>query len=418
MNRAVHRLHGRVREKRQLVGRLELARRWRGPWRCRRRTWRPRRPFRWRRADRRQMSFEADARVGAFVPGRCERFEALLRRPHVIADHRDHDRPARRPSARRDFPGGAVVDLADLAAEHRAGRDGREFHAGQHRVDAVDGLAVDLVRRVEALQRLADQHEILRVLQRRRPSAASRCSPHRPARHRQACARSPCASPRRSPSCSLPDRPAIAARRPAPAWRARWRRPCAAASRTRGSNWNCRWPGCRTSDCRRACRWAARARATTCEKSASSSSARIIAIDGVDALPHLDLRHHQRGLAGRVDADEGVGRELAVGVVRRLHRLVGRAHAEDGRRAESRPPDRRSAATRRETPSRKSFCDCHGTLLRLTFGSGALDRRADAHIGAAAADIARHRGIDVGIVRDWASLASSAAADMIWPDWQ
>ena len=43
---------------------------------------------------------------------------------------------------------------------------------------------------------------------------------------------------------------------------------------------------------------------------------------GVDALAHLDLRHDQRGLAGLVDADEGVGRELAVGRVGRLHRLV------------------------------------------------------------------------------------------------
>ena len=44
----------------------------------------------------------------------------------------------------------------------------------------------------------------------------------------------------------------------------------------------------------------------------------------VDALAHLDLRHHQRDLAGFVDADEGVGREPAVGHVGRLHRLVDR----------------------------------------------------------------------------------------------
>jgi hypothetical protein len=43
---------------------------------------------------------------------------------------------------------------------------------------------------------------------------------------------------------------------------------------------------------------------------------------GVDALPHLDLRHHQRRPAGIVDADESIRRELARGVVRRLHRLV------------------------------------------------------------------------------------------------
>ncbi len=52
MNRGVDRLHGRMREKRQLVGRLQPDRRWQGPWRYRQRTWLPRRPFRWPRADR------------------------------------------------------------------------------------------------------------------------------------------------------------------------------------------------------------------------------------------------------------------------------------------------------------------------------------------------------------------------------
>ncbi|MGB6420187.1 MAG: molybdopterin cofactor-binding domain-containing protein [Pseudolabrys sp.] len=43
---------------------------------------------------------------------------------------------------------------------------------------------------------------------------------------------------------------------------------------------------------------------------------------GVDALPHLGLRYHQRGLAGIVDADERIRRELAVGMVGRLFWFV------------------------------------------------------------------------------------------------
>src|ERR1700746_4114522 len=43
--------------------------------------------------------------------------------------------------------------------------------------------------------------------------------------------------------------------------------------------------------------------------------------------------------------------------------------------------------------------ECIASLLRLTIARGALDRLADADIGAATADIARHRCIDVGIVR-------------------
>ena len=210
MNRAVHRLHRRMRQERQLVGRLE--------------------PVAGRKAlgdiavgfrDHAVLFaggaqilpdvFRADAARSA--PSSqliIERIEALLGRPHVIADHRDQIVQHDDLLHARDFLGGAVVDLADLAAEHRACRQGRELHAGQHRVDAVDGLAVDLVRRVEALQRLADQHEVLRVLERdvlRRRLAARA---QRPARRRQACARSPCGSPRRSRSCSLPARPAIA----------------------------------------------------------------------------------------------------------------------------------------------------------------------------------------------------------------
>ena len=56
---------------------------------------------------------------------------------------------------------------------------------------------------------------------------------------------------------------------------------------------------------------------------------------GVDALAHLDLRHHQRGLAGGIDADEGVGGEFALGHVRRLHRFVAGAQRKMEREQEA-----------------------------------------------------------------------------------
>ena len=62
---------------------------------------------------------------------------------------------------------GAVVDMLHLAAEHRTLGEGRELHVRHHGVDAVDGLAVGFVRRVVTFQRLADQREILRILELR-----------------------------------------------------------------------------------------------------------------------------------------------------------------------------------------------------------------------------------------------------------
>ena len=76
---------------------------------------------------------------------------------------------------------------------------------------------------------------------------------------------------------------------------------------------------------------------------------------GVDALAHLGLRHHQRGLAGIVDADEGVRRELAVGMVGRLFRLV------DGRCAQRPLKGQHQAAGKaalQDNPTRKGGVRC------------------------------------------------------------
>ena len=48
----------------------------------------------------------------------------------------------------------------------------------------------------------------------------------------------------------------------------------------------------------------------------------------IDALPHLHLRHDQHGFARRINADEGIGSELALRMVSRLLRLVHRRRAQ------------------------------------------------------------------------------------------
>ena len=67
----------------------------------------------------------------------------------------------------RNLPGCAVIDTPDFAAEHGTPAKGRKFHSGQHRVDALDHLAVGFVGSVETLERLADEREILWILARR-----------------------------------------------------------------------------------------------------------------------------------------------------------------------------------------------------------------------------------------------------------
>ena len=151
MNRAVQRLHRRMGEKRQLVGGVDpVARRQAlgdvaGGFRddavlCA------------RDAQILPDVLRTDVGVRPFVPGHDQGIEPLLRRPHVIADDRDQIVKHDHLSHARHLPGRAIVDLADLAAEYGTLRQGRELHAGKHRVDAIDDLAVRLVRRVEAFQ--------------------------------------------------------------------------------------------------------------------------------------------------------------------------------------------------------------------------------------------------------------------------
>ena len=176
------------------------------------------RPSRWRRAAASSTSADRDAGVRPVVPGDVERVEALLGRPHMIADHRDE-----------------IVEHDDLAdAGHRLGLRCRRhaptlppntgqaarvanFTPGGMRVDAVDRLAVDLVRRVEPLQRLADQRKSADGLQRRIRRRRQRRGRGRPARRRRACGRWRRGAPRRSRCGRSPDRRSTSAPRPAPA---------------------------------------------------------------------------------------------------------------------------------------------------------------------------------------------------------
>ncbi len=53
-----------------------------------------------------------------------------------------------------------VIDTPDFAAKYGTGRQRRELDAPRQDIDAEDDFAVDLVRRVEPLQRFADDLEV------------------------------------------------------------------------------------------------------------------------------------------------------------------------------------------------------------------------------------------------------------------
>jgi hypothetical protein len=107
-----------------------------------------------------------DIRVGALVPFDVEGTEPLHRGPHMVADHRhgivdlDH-----LPHA-FDRHCLAVVDAFELAAKDGTCGHARKLHAGNHRVDTEPGLAVHFLGRIEALGRRPDEGEVLGVLER------------------------------------------------------------------------------------------------------------------------------------------------------------------------------------------------------------------------------------------------------------
>ncbi|MGY4367712.1 hypothetical protein ACVW1A_003777 [Bradyrhizobium sp. LB1.3] len=239
----------------------------------------------------------------------------------MIADHGDHVVEHDDLAHAGEFDRGAVVDLADLAAEHGAGSDGCELHAGQDRVNAVDGLAVDLVRRVEPLQGLADDNEVLGVLDRdilrrrlalrgERHRAIAELAAARGMRDLALRGRAACGLDTPLAGCGLHQHRArggagLAQRRPPGTDRV------GVAGRLQAES-------------RIAVELVVRRRVLDLDLAP-------VGVElfgehrrdrGVGALAHLDLRHDQDRAAGLVDADEGVRCELAVGRVNRLHRLV------------------------------------------------------------------------------------------------
>ena len=111
--------------------------------------------------------------VRALVPDDGQRVERGLGLPPRVGHHRDrgiadlHHVPDARHA--RDLGG---LEALHLAAEHRAVLDRGIEHPGQLQVDPVDLGAGQLVHRVEALHRLADELPVLRVLERHvRPAA-------------------------------------------------------------------------------------------------------------------------------------------------------------------------------------------------------------------------------------------------------
>jgi hypothetical protein len=106
--------------------------------------------------------------VRAVVPARRTGGEALLGGPHVVGHHGNRAVQFHDLAHALHLERGRLVDTGQCAAEHRRGGDRGDLHAGPHDINAEAGAAIDLAGRVDATHRLADQAEILRVLQRHR----------------------------------------------------------------------------------------------------------------------------------------------------------------------------------------------------------------------------------------------------------
>ena len=166
MDGAVHRLYRRVREERNLVGRLDLgdgarhglvdiADSLRDRARIERRLF---------ELGRDRLSVELG--VWPVVPFDRQRRQPLLRSPHMVGHDRDGVVEPYDLTHALDGLGRRIIQVLHATAEDRRLRKGCDLHARRPNVDAVDGGAVDLGRRVETLGRGADELEILRSLER------------------------------------------------------------------------------------------------------------------------------------------------------------------------------------------------------------------------------------------------------------
>jgi hypothetical protein len=164
MSGAVHRLHGGVGQERNLIDRLDLGRRVRhcavdvadglGDS---------------ARLERCLLEFcryvaRAELGVRPVVPFDLQRREALRRRSHMVGDDGDGIVETHDLAHALDGLGRRIIHALHAPADHRRLRQGRDLDARRPNVDAVDGGAVDLDRRVQPSGRRADEFEILRFL--------------------------------------------------------------------------------------------------------------------------------------------------------------------------------------------------------------------------------------------------------------
>ena len=102
--------------------------------------------------------------VWTVVPFDHQRRQPFLRSPHMIGHHGDGIVEPHDLAHALDCLCRRIVHALHPTAEDRRLCKGCDLHARRPNVDAVDGRAVDLRRRVQTLGRRADELEILRSL--------------------------------------------------------------------------------------------------------------------------------------------------------------------------------------------------------------------------------------------------------------
>jgi hypothetical protein len=304
VHRGVQRLHGRVGQHGEVVGRLHQ------------RALGPLAGFLaddglalgQRLGQRRAQLLRGERRVLARRPRDLQRIEPALGGPEVLAHHRHRVLDANDVEHARNGARGLVVHRGQHAAQRGAGLDRGHLHARHAHVEAELRLAVDLVGGVHAAQRLADELEVLRLLQRHL------------ARHRQPCGR---AGERAEAELPAGGRVAHHAARHGAALgvdlplrggrshQQRARHGARLAQHGVGAARAGRAPGDLAAEQRHAVQGLVGRRVLHAHL--VELHAQLLGQQhrgaGVDGLAHLDHRHHEPHAAVGVDADEGVGRE-------------------------------------------------------------------------------------------------------------
>jgi hypothetical protein len=269
----------------------------------------------------------------------------------------------------------AVVDLRRLRAGLRRARHHGHQHAGHLRIDAVLRRAVELARRVQPARALAQDAEVLRILQ------------HRRGRHGQLGrrGRERAVAELLAALVDAPGRPRCGTRRRHLPLRGGGghehlaRRGTGLAHRLPGRRapWSSRrWPASGTSGCCRPCRPVPARRAPS---SSRHRALRRPASGWRSARPGPFRRTADHGdLTIAADAQEGVGREGRGGV--EAPRQAGQ------RQREADAQGRTGAALQEAAAGGFAACPCSGSFTSVTEAS--LMAARISLVGAAAADVA------------------------------